>query len=291
MTVPFEGPTTPLHSTTPLRSAAARRAAAALRGAGTEAAALAHHLIRYPTGIGGPADAPGATTAAGTGTAAERPTCPPRPVTAPPHHDPVLLLHGLADNRAVFTPLLRALHRSGWTHLHALTYSPLPGDVRSAAALLARHVEWAARAHPGRPVVLVGHSLGGLIARYYVQRLGGDGLVPHVVTLATPHQGTDVARLPTPFPITRQLRPGSDLMAELRLPAPRCQTRFTALRAELDELVIPRRSAALHHPDLRTDNLLITGVGHVALPVHPAAIAAVRHALESTGELTDRHAC
>ncbi|GAA4852518.1 esterase/lipase family protein [Kitasatospora terrestris] len=252
------------------------RTTAALRGAGGEAAALAHHLLRYPTGVGG-----NRTVAA---------VCPARPVTAPPHHGPVLLLHGLVDNRAVFGPLLRHLHRHGWTHLHALNHSPLTADVRAAAVLLARHVEWAARAHDGRPVTLIGHSLGGLIARYYVQRLGGAGLAPHVVTLATPHEGTAVARLPALLPITRQLRPGSDLLVELRRPAPGCTARFTALAAELDEVVVPRRSAWIRHPDLPSDNLMVPGVGHLALPAHPLALDLVRHAL-SGPELTERHAC
>jgi len=259
-----------------------QRTADTVRGAGAEAAALANHLIRYPTGI--PPER-------------HRRPCPPHPVPLPTpgavqHHGPVLLLHGFIDNRAVFTPLRRSLHRHGWTHLHALNHSPLTRDVRAAAVLLGRHVEWARQAHEG-PVALVGHSLGGLIARYYVQRLGGDALVDTVITLATPHEGTTAALLPNPFPITRQLRPGSDLLAELRLPAPRCRTRFTALRGELDELVLPGRHAWLRHPDLTVDNLLVPGTGHVGLPAHPRAVELVRQALEvrETGFLTERHAC
>ncbi|GAA2130513.1 hypothetical protein GCM10009760_03120 [Kitasatospora kazusensis] len=243
-----------------------QRTSDAVRGAGAEAAALAHHLIRYPTGI--PPER-------------HRRPCPPYPVEAPAHPGPVLLLHGLIDNRAVFTPLRRELHRHGWTHLHALNHSPLTADVRAAAVLLGRHVERARRAHSDGPVALVGHSLGGLIARYYVQRLGGDRLVDLVVTLATPHLGTTAALLPNPFPVTRQLRPGSDLLAELRLPAPHCRTRFTAIRGELDELVLPGRHAWLHHPDLTAENLLVPGAGHIGLPVHPHALEAVRRALEA----------
>ncbi|WP_324274364.1 esterase/lipase family protein [Blastococcus brunescens] len=36
---------------------------------------------------------------------------------------------------------------------------------------------------------VVGHSLGGLIARYHVQRQGGDRRVESLVTLGTPHEG------------------------------------------------------------------------------------------------------
>lgn len=260
-----------------------QRAADAVRGAGAEAAAIAGHLVRYPTGVGdeprpaagrpcppqhdgpapGPGDAPGAATA------------------GRPHPGPVLFLHGFADNRAVFHPLLRALRRDGWTHLHALNHSPLTSDVRTAAVLLGRHVEWARRAHQGAPVALVGHSLGGLIARYYVQRLGGDEHVPTVITLAAPHEGTLAAHLPNPFPITRQMRPGSDLLAELRRPAAHCRTRFTAFWGELDEVVLPARNGRLLHPDLAAENVMVPGAGHVALPVDRRVVDGVRRVLSA----------
>ncbi|WP_329495438.1 esterase/lipase family protein [Kitasatospora herbaricolor] len=255
-----------------------QRAADAVRGAGAEAAAIAGHLVRYPTGVGdeprpapghpcppehdGPAPEPGAATTSGR-----------------PHPGPVLFLHGFADNRAVFHPLLRALRRDGWTHLHALNHSPLTSDVRTAAVLLGRHVEWARRAHRGAPVTLVGHSLGGLIARYYVQCLGGDEHVPTVITLAAPHEGTLAAHLPNPFPITRQMRPGSDLLAELRRPAAHCRTRFTAFWGELDEVVLPARNGRLRHPDLAAENVMVPGAGHVALPVDRRVVDGVRRIL------------
>ncbi|MFF1870787.1 esterase/lipase family protein [Kitasatospora herbaricolor] len=256
-----------------------QRAADAVRGAGAEAAAIAGHLVRYPTGVGDePRPAPG------------RP-CPPEhdepgpgagPGAGRPHAGPVLFLHGFADNRAVFHPLLRALRRDGWTHLHALNHSPLTSDVRTAAVLLGRHVEWARRAHRGAPVALVGHSLGGLIARYYVQRLGGDEHVPTVITLAAPHEGTLAAHLPNPFPITRQMRPGSDLLAELRRPAAHCRTRFTAFWGELDEVVLPARNGRLRHPDLAAENIMVPGAGHAALPVDRRVVDGVRRILAAT---------
>jgi triacylglycerol esterase/lipase EstA (alpha/beta hydrolase family) len=45
------------------------------------------------------------------------------------------------------------------------------------------------------PVFLVAHSAGGLVARYFVQRLEGHLYIQGVVTLATPHRGTWVAAL------------------------------------------------------------------------------------------------
>ena len=113
--------------------------------------------------------------------------------------------------------------------------------------------------------------MGGLIARYYVQRLGGDERVHTLVTLGTPHAGTLPARL-VPHRLARQLRPGSDLVAELEQPAPDCRTRFLAVWSDLDQMIVPKRNARLDHPDLDARNVLIRGVGHMSLPIHRRAV-------------------
>ena len=46
-------------------------------------------------------------------------------------------------------------------------------------------------------VDLVGYSAGGVIARLYVRDEGGASVVRRVLTLGSPHHGTDVAALAT----------------------------------------------------------------------------------------------
>lgn len=128
---------------------------------------------------------------------------------------------------------------------------------------------------------MVGHSLGGLIARYYVQRLGGDGRVGTLVTLGTPHSGTRVAPLANAHPIVRQMRPGSAVIEELSRPAPGCRTRFVSFWSDLDHLMDPLESACVDHPDLLVQNVRVTGIGHLALPVHPAVATGIRQALDT----------
>jgi pimeloyl-ACP methyl ester carboxylesterase len=168
----------------------------------------------------------------------------------------------------------------------SLNYSPLTCDIRIAAELLGRHVEELCDRTGGGRVDIVGHSLGGLIARYYVQRLGGDGRVRTLVTLGTPHAGTRVAPLANAHPIVRQMRPGSPVMEELAGPAPGCRTRFVSFWSDLDRLMDPLETACLDHPDLIARNIRVSGIGHLALPVHPAVATGVRQALDTPGEDT-----
>jgi pimeloyl-ACP methyl ester carboxylesterase len=266
-----------------------RLSAALLRATALELVVLAGHTLLYPTGITGERHPAGGAepgrAMAGTPGGQAAPTPAPAGTTAlpadHPERPPVVLLHGFIDNRSVFVLLRRSLARYGWHHLESLNYSPLTCDIRTAAELLDRHIEEICARTGHREVDIVGHSLGGLIARYYVQRLGGDRRVRTLVTLGTPHGGTSVAPLAAAHPIVRQMRSGSAPIEELRLPAPGCRTRFVSFWSELDQVIVPVEAACIDHPDLDAVNVRVSGVGHLALPVHPAVAAGVRQALDA----------
>ncbi|UQX87855.1 alpha/beta fold hydrolase [Jatrophihabitans telluris] len=190
---------------------------------------------------------------------------------------PVVLVHGIVDNRAAFAVLRRALRNRGYGRISTVNYSPLTSDIRRAAAHLARHVERVCAQSGYEQVFVVGHSLGGVIARYYVQRLGGDARVNTVVTLGSPHAGTQTARL-LPVGVARQLRPGSAVMTELAAPA-ECRSRFVAIYSDRDEIVVPHRSAALEHPDLSVTQIKVHRVGHLALLTDQKVAQTVAEAL------------
>jgi pimeloyl-ACP methyl ester carboxylesterase len=179
---------------------------------------------------------------------------------------PIILLHGLVDNGSIFVALRRSLRRRGFGRIITLNYSPLSQDVREVARRLAQLVEKTCEETGYEKVHVVGHSLGGVIARYYVQRLDGHARVHTVCTLGSPHNGTLTAHL-LPQRLVKQLRPASDIMRELAEPAPGVSTRFVSFWSDLDELMVPKRSARLDHPDLMARNVLLRGVGHMALPI------------------------
>ena len=179
---------------------------------------------------------------------------------------PILFVHGIIDNHSIFALMDRALRRRGFSDLSWFDYGLLTSDVRTAAADFAAAVEKLTAESGYERVHVVGHSLGGLIARYYVQRMGGHERIRTLITLGTPHAGTELARMGPLMPLVRQLRPGSDLITELARPAPGISTRFVAFHSDLDQLILPRRNARIEHPDLISRNIPVTGLGHLSLP-------------------------
>jgi triacylglycerol lipase len=235
-----------------------------VRGTALEAAWIAAHVATYPFGVAQERARPQEERYSLT--------------DLPPVHrgllivdveaagTPILLIHGLVDNRSIFAMLRRHLRQRGFDRVWTTNYQIWTSDVRVAAQRLAATVD-AIREQTGyERIHVVGHSMGGLVARYYVQRLGGDAYVHTLVTLGTPHQGTRAARL-LPRGICRQLAPTSDVIAELAEPAPDCRTRFVSFYSDLDALISPKSAARVDHPDLSARNVLVRGVGHMSLPI------------------------
>lgn len=179
---------------------------------------------------------------------------------------PILLVHGIIDNHAIFTVMEYALRRHGFQTLSRYDYGVLTQNIPRAAVRLGAAIDELSAATGYERVHVIGHSLGGLIARYYVQRLGGDQHVHTLVTLGTPHQGTQLAWAAPLLPLVRQLTPDSPVIQELAAPAQGCRTRFVAFYSDIDHLVVPGRNARLDHPDLNVQNIAAHGVGHLSMP-------------------------
>ncbi|HMA48004.1 MAG TPA: alpha/beta fold hydrolase, partial [Frankiaceae bacterium] len=176
-----------------------------LRGVAVEAAWLAAQIAAYPSGLVRERGGDGRRHSQGYRTAGLTPVQRGL-LTGDPQAagTPILLLHGMIGNRSSFVVLRRLLRRRGFHRIVAVNYQVLTHDVRSAAGLLARQVTALGEASGCERIHIVAHSLGGVLARYYVQRLSGEAQVHTLVTLGSPHQGTTAAGL-VPHRVCRQL--------------------------------------------------------------------------------------
>src|SRR4051812_13764803 len=140
---------------------------------------------------------------------------------------PILVLHGYAMNRANFLPLAFRLARAGLGPVIGFEYWTL-GRTAAAARQLGWFIDQVCAATGATEVDLIGHSMGGMVGRYYVSLAGGDGVVRNLVTIGSPHTGTEISRVGIGHP-TRELVLGSPLLTRLAAAPPPVRTRVTAV--------------------------------------------------------------
>jgi triacylglycerol lipase len=146
--------------------------------------------------------------------------------------DVVVLLHGFLASGGVFRPMRSELEAEGF---HVATFSYAPGrTVRSVAnqlAAIVRRLPSRARVH------LVGHSFGGLVARDYVQHLGGHERVVQTISLASPFHGTPRAQR---FSwLVGDLHPESPMLASIRACPPHVRVPHMSIVAGSDRMIPP----------------------------------------------------
>lgn len=106
--------------------------------------------------------------------------------------NPVVLLHGINDTTAVFNRMSAHLTNLGWS-VYSLDMVPCNGSA-SIECLAEQVASFIHNTFPaGQAIDLFGFSMGGIVSRYYVQRLGGLDRVHRLITLASPHLGTWIA--------------------------------------------------------------------------------------------------
>ncbi|HEX6254805.1 MAG TPA: alpha/beta fold hydrolase [Euzebyales bacterium] len=177
---------------------------------------------------------------------------------------PVILVHGWVHNRSAFLLMQRALRRAGLGPVHTFEYPSVSSDLNQVARHLAAVVEGAVDHASAGTCVLVGHSMGGLVARQYVQELGGHRFVDTVVTMGTPHRGTYNAWLGFGRAV-EQCRPGSAYLTALERSARPGLARWISYYSDLDFMVTPAVSAKLTTPGLDATNVRIRDIGHLSL--------------------------
>jgi triacylglycerol lipase len=158
--------------------------------------------------------------------------------------NPVLLVHGIMRTSAVFRKMSAYLTKRGWS-VYSLNLIP-PNATIGLDQLATQVADYVHKKFaPEQPLDLVGLSMGGLVARYYVQRLGGINKVQRLITISAPNQGTRMAYL-SARPGCIQMRPGSAFLKNLNQDSHMLKRlNFTSLWTPLDCVIIPAKSSQM----------------------------------------------
>jgi pimeloyl-ACP methyl ester carboxylesterase len=191
-----------------------------------------------------------------------------------PAEDVVVLVHGLMATAGAFSPVVRHLREE--LELDVRTFSFLPGaSLDRIATMIGRAI--GAHPHACR-IHLVGHSLGGLASRWYVQEHDHDPRVVQTISIASPFRGVDLADLfparlrALAFPLHGQL----ERIVE-RAPSHVRRVPHVSIVAERDQLVTPVSGILPGSP-----SFVLHDTGHNGALFHPKLFDAI------TQEITRR---
>jgi pimeloyl-ACP methyl ester carboxylesterase len=171
----------------------------------------------------------------------------------------------------------KALTKAQITH-YAVSMEPIVCGIDDYVQAVHEAVEAVCKETGSSQIVIVAHSMGGLVTRAYL-RDHGSTRIARAITLGTPHHGTGVAR----FGIgqncqemhwTMDAGQGVSSVWLRRLAESENQELYkilVSLYSHHDNIISPQTSS--HVPG--ASNIEFFGIGHVALAFHPAVQARV----------------
>ena len=169
----------------------------------------------------------------------------------------IVLVHGFGDSGRRFARLQRRLDAAGH-HCHCPTLKPADAryGIADLAQKLAAYID--AQLPSSTHFAVVGFSMGCLIARTYLQQLGGAARAYAFFAISGPHHGSWLA-YGYPGQGCREMRRGSAFLQQLAqsvdalTPLP-----LFAYRTPFDLMVLPSRSA--HWP--QANNKVVSTLLH-----------------------------
>ena len=202
---------------------------------------------------------------------------------------PVLLIYGFGQTRRVLNVLESRLRRDGycvWSINQGGLFDTFnTGGVEDLAALVGEKIARLVKRHDLPKIDIVAHSMGGLVARYYVKRLGGDRYVRSLITLGTPHHGTPMA-IPGIIALGAfsravwQLAPMSPFIRRLKKGDFPKNVRIVSVYSKTDR-ICPYPSCLLEITATNVKNILVEGeISHRDLLTRKAIYEVVRQELD-----------
>ena len=179
--------------------------------------------------------------------------------------NPVILVHGLALTHTSWLFVGHYLARRGLGPIYGTTYFSFQSVAVSAEKLSRTVAAVRARENADR-VDLVGHSLGGVVARAYIEKLGGAAHVGRLITIGSPHRGTLYGRMRLfsllgLLPSVHQVGT-SNFVDPPETIANDPRVTYHAIWSRADAVILPPRSSSL---EPRGKDVVFDNIGHLAL--------------------------
>jgi len=183
---------------------------------------------------------------------------------------PIIMVPGYALNSGSLWGLATYLRRQTGRTVVVVNNRPISAPVPVYARKLSQTIDAVLRQSGAKQVDLVGHSMGGIICAWAVNRMESAPQVRKLVTLGSPWKGTKYAALGH-LVQARDLLPGSSVIQDVQQPA----TAVTAIWSDADHLLIPITSGTTEG----TESVELEMVGHMDMLMSMQTYSTVLQAL------------
>jgi triacylglycerol lipase len=182
-------------------------------------------------------------------------------------------------NRACFLAMAARLGRAGVGPIYGFEYWSFSKVSRSARSL-DRYIEEICRRHNCEQVDIIGHSMGGVVARYYLCLGAGKtrGRVRSLVTLGSPHGGSIFSGFGVGQP-NKQLRPRAAFLQRLAAAHIPSGSTVVAIWSRADALVGTAEQA--RWPG--AEEVVFDNLGHISLLYSRRVVAEILNRIAREG--------
>lgn len=176
---------------------------------------------------------------------------------------PIIFVHGYLHNQSLWF-FLSFLLKNTQHPLYGINLFYPFTSVKEHAEKLAKKIEKVKKTSPSKKVILVGHSMGGLVCSFYAHQLDQEKSVEGVVTLGTPWHGTKMTafgwgksmrEMALNAPFVRELRKKRQSHPKIR---------HLDIGSSLDNIILPHESSFADPHDVES-SFKIEDLGHVSL--------------------------
>ena len=170
-----------------------------------------------------------------------------RPKTIFPGQPLIILAHGLYHNETAWFLLRRRLQAAGFRNIYALSYRSFFTSFDAVLEKFERFLRSIRKEVPDVPVILIGHSLGGLLSRVYAEKTDSKEVPEFIITLGTPHQGSKMAAFGVGT-LAKSLLFRGPLFEKIEDGSPHLPCPGISLLSPVDNLVLPAEALKAPYP-------------------------------------------
>lgn len=190
---------------------------------------------------------------------------------------PILLVHGYMGNEKHWGWLFERLKEANIGEVHTINLKHFGSIDKDHSAQIEEKVKEIQAETGCKEIILVGHSMGGIVSSYFATHNPTDVSISDVITIGSPLRGTPLAYAGLGA-CAKQMRPGSELLSQVHEKVKESTTRFFNISSRADQIILSNESSLFDKTcDERITSHTFEDMGHATYLFSPAVAEQLIH--------------